>query len=138
MWVWNHGSLRVFSLVGGLVPGSSGDTGWFILLLLLWCCRPLQLLGSILAPSLGTLCSVQWWTKRIHLFLCQALAEHLRRQLYQVLVSKHLLASTIVSGLGNCIWDGFPGGAVSVWPFLQSLLHTLSLYLLPWAFCFPF
>ena len=54
-------------------------------------------------------------------------AEPLRRQLYQAPVSKHLLASTIVSGFGNCIWDGSPGGAVSGWPFLQSLLHTLSL-----------
>jgi hypothetical protein len=26
-----------------------------------------------------------------------------------------------------CIWDGSPGRAVSGWPFLQSLLHTLSL-----------
>jgi hypothetical protein len=32
---WSHGSLHVFSLVGGLVSGSSGGTGWFILLFLL-------------------------------------------------------------------------------------------------------
>jgi hypothetical protein len=51
----------------------------------------------------------------------------LRRQLYQAPVSKLLLASTKVSGFGDCIWDGFPGGAVSGWSFLQSLLHTLSL-----------
>jgi hypothetical protein len=37
-------------------------------------------------------------------------AEPLRRQLYQAPVSKHFLASTIVSGFGVCIWDGFPGG----------------------------
>ena len=88
-----------------------------------------------LAPSLGTLCSVQWMAVSIHFCICQALAEPLRRQLYQAPVSKHLLASTIVSGFGDCIWDGSPGGAVSGWPFLQSLLHTLSLYLLPWVFC---
>jgi hypothetical protein len=41
---WSHGSLHVFSLVDGLVPGSSGDTGWFILLFLLQGCKPLQLL----------------------------------------------------------------------------------------------
>ena len=35
-----------------------------------------------------------------------------------------------MSGFGGCIWDGSLGGAVSGWPFLQSLLHTLSLYLL--------
>ena len=32
-------------------------------------------------------------------------------------------------------WDGSPGGADSEWPFLNSWLHTLSLYLLPWVFC---
>jgi hypothetical protein len=45
----------------------------------------------------------------IHFCICQVLAEPLRRQLYQVPVSKHLLASTIVSGFGDCIWDGSPG-----------------------------
>jgi len=29
---WSHGSLYVYSLVGGLVPGSSGGSGWLILL----------------------------------------------------------------------------------------------------------
>ena len=48
----------------------------------------------------------------IHLFICQALVELLRRQLYQAPVSKHLLASKIVSGFGDCIWDGSPVGAV--------------------------
>ena len=33
---WSHGSLQVYSLVDGLVPGSSGVSGWFILLFLLW------------------------------------------------------------------------------------------------------
>jgi hypothetical protein len=61
------------------------------------------------------------------------LAEPLRRKLYQAPVSWHFLASTIVSGFDNCIWDGSPGGAVSRWPFLQSLLHNLSLYLLPYC-----
>jgi hypothetical protein len=70
----------------------------------------------------------------IHLCICQALAEPLRRQLYQVPVSKHLLASTIVSGFGDCLWDGSLGGIVAEWSFLQSLLYNLSLKLLPWAF----
>ena len=39
-----------------------------------------------------------------------------------------LLASTIVSEIGDCIWDGSPEGIVSGWAFLQFLLHTLSLY----------
>ena len=31
-----------YSLVGGLVPGSSGGTSWFILLFLLWACKLLH------------------------------------------------------------------------------------------------
>jgi hypothetical protein len=58
-----------------------------------------------LAPSLGTLCSVQWMTVSIHFCICQAQAEPLRGQLYQAPARKHLLASTIVSGFGDCIWD---------------------------------
>ena len=45
---WSHGSLLVYSLVGALVPGSSGVAGWFILLFLLWGCKPVQFLGSFL------------------------------------------------------------------------------------------
>jgi hypothetical protein len=65
----------------------------------------------------------------------QALAEPLRRQPYQALVTKHFLKSTITSGFGVCIWGGSPIRAVSGWPFLQSLLHILSLYFFPWVFC---
>ena len=36
-----------------------------------------------LAPSLGILCSIQWMTVSIHFYICQALAEPLRRQLSQ-------------------------------------------------------
>jgi hypothetical protein len=76
---------------------------------------------------LGSPCSVQWLAVSFHIFIGHPLAEPLRRQLYQAPVSKHFLASTIVSGIGVCIWDGSPGGTVSGWPFYQSMLHTLSL-----------
>jgi hypothetical protein len=129
----------VYSLVDGLVPGSSWGTGWFIIVV------PPMGLQTPSAPSvlsldlpLGTLCSVQWLAESIHLCICQALIEPLRRQLYEAPVSKYLLASIIVSGFVDCIWDGSPGEEVSGWPFLQSLLHTLCLYLLPWVFCSPF
>jgi hypothetical protein len=71
-----------------------------------------------LTPLFGTLGSVQWMD------FCnyQTLAEPLRRQLYQPLVSKHFLASTTVFGFGNCIWDGSPSVTVPGWPFLQFLL----------------
>jgi hypothetical protein len=78
-----------------------------------------------LAPSFGTLCSVQWIAVHIHFCICQALAEPLRRQLYQPPVGKLLLAFTIVPGFGGCLWDESPGCAVSGWSFLQSLFHTL-------------
>ena len=45
---WRHGSLHVYSLVGGLVPWSLRGTGWFILLFILWGCEPHQLLVSFL------------------------------------------------------------------------------------------
>jgi hypothetical protein len=41
-----------------------------------------------LAPSLGTLCVVQWLAESIHLYICNTLAEPLRRELYQAPVSK--------------------------------------------------
>jgi hypothetical protein len=110
-----------------------------------WYCCPSYGWQASSAPSalslilpLRTLCSVQWLAVSIHLCICQVLAEPLKRQKYQTPVSKHFLASIIVSGFGNCIWGASPGGAVSWWPFLQSLFHTFSLYLLLWVFCSPF
>jgi hypothetical protein len=70
-----------------------------------------------LAPSLGTLCSVQWMAVSIHFCICQALAEPLRRQLYKAPLSKLLLETVIVSGFGGYLWDGSPSGAVSGWLF---------------------
>jgi hypothetical protein len=52
---------------------------------------------------------------------------------YQTLVGTHNSV-----WVNNFIWDGFPGGAFSGRSFLQSLLHILSLYLLPWVYCSPF
>jgi hypothetical protein len=66
-----------------------------------------------LAPSLGTTCSVRWMTVNIHFCVSQALAESLRRQLYQSPVSKLLLAYAIVSGFRGCLWAGSLGRAVS-------------------------
>jgi hypothetical protein len=74
---WSHGSPHVYSLVGGLLPGSSGKSGWLILLFFLWVYKYLQLLVLSLAPSLGTLCSVQWLVASIslrHLLLWQKVA----------------------------------------------------------------
>ena len=51
-----------------------------------------------LTPPLGSLSSVQWLVVSIRICIGQNPAEPLRRQLYQAPVSKHFLASTIVSG----------------------------------------
>jgi hypothetical protein len=79
-----------------------------------------------LTPPLGTQCSVQRLAVSIPLCICQALAEPLRRQLYQTPVNKHFLASTIVSALGNCIWDGSHMGQ-SLDGLSFSLCSTLCL-----------
>jgi hypothetical protein len=78
-----------------------------------------------LTPLLGTPHSVQWLAVSIRLCICKALAGPLRRQPHQAPFSNHLLASTIVCRFSTCIiWDDYPGGKVSGWPFLQSLLNT--------------
>jgi hypothetical protein len=83
----------VFSLLGGLVPGSSGGY-WLVHIVLppMGLQTPSAPWVLSLALSLGTLCSVQWMAVSIHFCICQALAEPLRRQLYQTSVSKPLLA----------------------------------------------
>lgn len=57
-----------------------------------------------------------------------ALAKPLGGQLYRALVSKHFLASAIMSQFVVNRWDGSLGGAVSGCPFLLFLLHSLSLH----------
>ena len=46
---WSHGSLHVYSLVGVL---NSECSGWLILMLFLWNCKPLQLLRCLESKSL--------------------------------------------------------------------------------------
>ena len=125
---WSHGSLHVYPLVGGLDPRNSGGSGCLILLFSYGVANPFSSSVLSLTPPLRTVCSIQRLAVSICLCVCQALAEPPRRQLYQAPVSMHFLASTIVSAFDEYIWDGFPGGRVSVWLFLQALVHTLSLY----------
>jgi hypothetical protein len=79
-----------------------------------------------LAPSLGTLCSVQWMAVSIYVCICQALVEPLRRQLYQASVSKLLLASTI----SVWVWWLFIGWILkcgSLWSNSFSIYSKLCL-----------
>jgi hypothetical protein len=73
----------VYSLVGGLVPGSfGGGLVVDIVVLPMGLQTPSAPLVLSLTPPLGTPCSIQWLAVSIHLYICQALAEPLRRQLY--------------------------------------------------------
>jgi hypothetical protein len=97
--MWLEPWIPPWILFGGLVPGSSGGSGWLILLFFLWVCKPLQLLHSF--PKLLH-CSVWWLAASIHICISKALAETLRRHPYQAPISKHFLASAIVNGIGGC------------------------------------
>jgi hypothetical protein len=61
--IWIHGSLHVYFLVGGFVPGSSGVwgslVGWY-------CCSSYRVAPSVLplTPPVGSPCSVQWLAVR--------------------------------------------------------------------------
>jgi hypothetical protein len=122
----------VYSLVDGLVHGSSGGGVWLvdIVVLPMRLQTPSTLSVLSLTPLLGTLHSVQWLAVSFSLCTFKALSGLLRRQPYQAPIRMHFLASTIVSGFGDCIWDEFPGGRVSERPFFQPCstlyLHTCS------------
>jgi hypothetical protein len=55
---WRHGSLHVYSLVGGLVPGSSGEYWLVYIVPPMGLQTPSNLCVLSLAGQLGTLCSV--------------------------------------------------------------------------------
>ena len=69
--------------------------------------------SPVLAQTLplGSLCSVQCLAVYIRICIGPALEGPLRGQLYQAPVSKHFLASAIVSGFGVSRWDGSLGGS---------------------------
>jgi hypothetical protein len=79
-----------------------------------------------LTPSIGILMLSRWLTLCICICIGQALAQSIRGQLYQSPVIKYFLTSTKVSKFGIGRWNGSLGVTVSEWPFLQSLLHSLS------------
>ena len=126
---WSHGSLHRCSLVGDLVP-SSGEGVWLVDTVVLPMGMHIPSPPSVLPLPLplGSPGSVQWLAVSIHICIGQALAEPLRGQPYQAPVSKHFLASTILSRFGNCIWDESPVGRVPGWPFLQ-FCSTLCLHI---------
>jgi hypothetical protein len=107
----SYGPLHVYSLVGGLVPGSSGGGVWLvdIVVLPMWLQTTSALSDLPLTPPLGSLSLVQGLAASIHICIAQALVEPLRGQLDQAPVSKHFLVSAIESGFDGYIWDRSPG-----------------------------
>jgi hypothetical protein len=96
---WCH----VYSLVDGLVPGSSGMGVWVvdIFVLLMGLQTPSTPSVLSLTPLLGTLRSFQWLPASTCLCICKALAGSLKRQPFLASFSMYFLASTIVYGIGN-------------------------------------
>jgi hypothetical protein len=117
----------VCSLVGGLVPGSWGGG----VLASLYCCssyratNPFRSLGPFSSSFIGD-SMLNPMDGCEHPLLYLSGTGRASQETAISGVSKHLLASTTVSGFGDCKWDGIPGESVSR-SFLQSLLHTLSL-----------
>ena len=85
--------------------------------------------SSIGDPTLGTVVGCKT------LCFCKALEGPLRRHLYQAQIQQAFLTIHNSVRVWELYLEWTRGGTVSGWPFLQSLLCTLSPYLLPWVFC---
>jgi hypothetical protein len=118
-----HGSLRVYYSVGGPLPRSSGSLASWHCCFPHWAVNPLI---SFSSPVAGFEHSPLYLSDSGRVFQETAIS------------SKHFQTSTIASRFGTGMRDGSPGRTVTGWPILQSLLHNLSLYFLPWDFCSPF
>jgi hypothetical protein len=105
----------VFSLIGSLVSGSFGDTGSYCS----YCCSsygsadPFSCLGTFSSSFTGDpVLSPVNGSEHLLLYLSDT-----GRVSQETAISgscqEVLLASTIVSGFGGCLWDGSSGGAVS-------------------------
>jgi hypothetical protein len=92
-----------------------------------------------LAPSLGTLYSVQWMAVSIHFCICQALAEPLRRQLYQVLTAifwnqhRDLLTSSLHSHWAAFKLNPSPAWCSFLWVTFLCVLIPPQLGALAWS-----
>jgi hypothetical protein len=104
--IWSHGSLHVYSLVGGLVlVNSGGDRGGVgiqlvYIVLLMGLKSPSNSSVLLLGLLLGSVGLVLWLA--VNICIGQMLVEPLRQQPYQALVSKPFLPSAIVPEFGVC------------------------------------
>jgi hypothetical protein len=68
---WSHWTFHVYSLLGGLVPGSPGDSGWLILFFFSWVANLFSSFSPFSNSSIGTPCSVQQLAASICFCICQ-------------------------------------------------------------------
>ena len=125
IWGWGH----VYSLVGGLVPGSSGrrdSVGWH-------CCssygvtNPFSSFSPFSSSSIGDpVLSPMVGCEHPPLYL-SGFGRASQETAISSSCQKALLGicHSVLCGFGVCMWDA-PGEAISGWPFLQSQLHNLS------------
>ena len=131
--VWNHWSLHVYSLVGGLVPGRSGGwgCGWLILFFLLWGCKPLHLPPVLsLTPPLWSPCSIQCLAVSICLCICRAL-ERLSGDSFIRLLSANTSLTSAIDFFDICntawVWCLYTGW-INLWIAFPSVSTLFTLF----------
>jgi hypothetical protein len=126
--IWSHGSLHVYSLVGGLVSGKlcGGSVSWY-------CCSPygVAISFSSFSPTPSLSIEVPGLSLRVgcvYLHLYWSGSDKVSpRTAITGSCQQALFGIRIVWGFSVCKWDESLGGAVSKWPFLQFLFQFLSL-----------
>ena len=115
--------------------GNSGGSGWLILLFILWAANPFNTFSPLYYTSIGEPLLCPMSAVSICLCICQALAEALKRQLYQTPVSNSgnnvnnvFLASAIVSEFCIYIWMN-PQVGQSLEGLSFSLCSTLCVHI---------
>jgi hypothetical protein len=103
---WSHRSVHMYSLVGGLNPGSSGG-GEGVLLFLMWVANPFSYFSPFSNSSIGDpVLNTMVGCEHLPLYLSgSGIASQETAP-----VSKYFLATSVVCGFGICIWDGSAGG----------------------------
>ena len=120
---WSLRPAWVCSLVGGSFFGSSQWSRLVDTVALPKGCHPFQFLQSSLFLFHRGPTSVQCLAVDVCICLSQVLVEPLKGQQCQILICKHNIASVTAPGFGSFPWDESQVAQVTVWPFLQSLIH---------------
>jgi hypothetical protein len=128
---WSHGFLHVNSLVSALIPGSSGGSGWLILLFFLGVANPFSSFSPFSKSFTGEpVLSSMVDFEHLPLYLSGS-----GRASQETVISGSCQQALV--GIHNSVWAWWlymgwiSRWDISEWPFLQSLLHTLSPYFLP-------